>query len=97
MRSKSLPTRKSIGQFIKSARLARELRQAEFAALMGVSQAKLSKMEAGISVPDILDWVRFCEAAGIGGASGESVLKPGGYFVEIKSIRPAPDANPSIF
>ena len=43
-----------------SARRSAGMTQTQVAALIGVSQSKLSKIEHGILVPSIFDWIRFC-------------------------------------
>ena len=50
-----------IGRFMRRVRNKKELTQREVAITIGMTQGSLSKIERGFGVPDVIEWVAFCE------------------------------------
>ena len=58
-------TRKEIGSIIKTVRGNMDLTQIQMAKKLAISQATLCKMEAGTAQPTAIQWMYFCDFAGI--------------------------------
>ena len=51
----------ALGTLIRNARIAAQSSQQEIAKTIGISQAKLSKIESGRLTPNIFEWHRICD------------------------------------
>lgn len=49
----------------RKERKARKITQVELSAKLRISQGQLSKLEAGLSIPDSVLWLEFCSLFGL--------------------------------
>ncbi len=56
-----MKTIKEIAQIIKEIRKENKLTQSELASILGISQANLSKIEAGERELKVSQWLKLCE------------------------------------
>jgi DNA-binding XRE family transcriptional regulator len=52
---------KRVGEIFYSARKKMDLTQEAFGKKLGLSQGLISRVEGGIGLPGLVEWIRFCE------------------------------------
>lgn len=51
-----------IARLMRAVRKSHKITQVEMAERLGVTQATVSKIESGLSMPSLYTWLRFCRA-----------------------------------